>query len=492
MARESAPISPRKETSSGKEQSNPFGPWMLVQRPMRRKEIILSKQNGSLAIGGTNNNNIYYIGKGRFDAVVEEEDGDVVAAPYLEPEMKLHALVESADLRRDKKEVGQPQVNKPISTPKNLRVRNSTGRRNPQSNCGKMNLGQPIEKPNRAKHKQDSGPGRIVKENEASSSNKVQTVPPIYKGSKEYKASMKEKEKEALQLMKIYEKTKGHVLNDFATQTYLPGKETIYFYQQVASSSGTSIMLPKPPYPMLVTSSCMEIEETLVSQPVKENVEDIQDPWTTFNGNLLDLALGPIEEEDKDKYLVDFVTPSGCWDVHYMSVDDRKVFQRIWKWQGPQRIRVLLWKIVNEAFLTNHNRRRRNLTLDGICKLRNKVEETTLHVFRDCDHTQVVWMNLIHRTHHLMFFQQNLQEWLDHNLSNINNNQAKSSWDILFGCTCEILWQRRNKLIFEDEQFNLSSTMKMIWSKFREIQNTTMYHHSLPLQMKGRMAISIQ
>ncbi|KAK7260903.1 hypothetical protein RIF29_27202 [Crotalaria pallida] len=62
---------------------------------------------------------------------------------------------------------------------------------------------------------------------------------------------------------------------------------------------------------------------------------------------------------------------------------------KLWKWPGPQRIRTLLWKILNDALLTDENRRRRNLTADDECPLCNANEtETILHAFRDCHHAQ--------------------------------------------------------------------------------------------------------
>ncbi|KAK7245567.1 hypothetical protein RIF29_40414 [Crotalaria pallida] len=161
--------------------------------------------------------------------------------------------------------------------------------------------------------------------------------------SKEYKEHMKAKGKEVLLQMKINEKTRKHVLEDYALQSYVPG---------------------------------------------------------------------PLSPLDESKLLADLVTPSGAWDVtqitgttdsiglsltrdgwfcvasaygsiaNQWSNDKPRIWKKICTWTGPQWIRLLLWKIYNDALMTNKNRLRRNLTNNWTCMLCHEEDETVQHVFR--------------------------------------------------------------------------------------------------------------
>ncbi|KAK7273373.1 hypothetical protein RIF29_14422 [Crotalaria pallida] len=125
---------------------------------------------------------------------------------------------------------------------------------------------------------------------------------------------------------------------------------------------------------------------------------------------------------------------------------------------------------MNEALLTNNNRRKRNLAANGNCPLCDDVEEETIqHTFRDCDHAMQVWKNLVPRRDQATFFQSSFNDWMECNLHNKPHVNVVQSWSVLFGCACEVLWLRRNKKVFENEFLNVHTTMKMIWHKFREI-----------------------
>ncbi|KAK7273124.1 hypothetical protein RIF29_14170 [Crotalaria pallida] len=85
---------------------------------------------------------------------------------------------------------------------------------------------------------------------------------------------------------------------------------------------------------------------------------------------------------------------------------------KLWKWQGPQRIGILLWKMLNDALLTNENRRRRHLTVDDGCPLCNGNEtKSILYTFRDCQHAQQEQGSLRGRTLEcLCFYKDDMEE----------------------------------------------------------------------------------
>lgn len=43
------------------------------------------------------------------------------------------------------------------------------------------------------------------------------------------------------------------------------------------------------------------------------------------------------------------------------------IFRVLWEWEGPKRIKLLLWRVAKSAMLTNEERFRRRLTMDPTC-----------------------------------------------------------------------------------------------------------------------------
>lgn len=66
-------------------------------------------------------------------------------------------------------------------------------------------------------------------------------------------------------------------------------------------------------------------------------------------------------------------------------------FKKIWRWPGPERYRLHLWKVAKEALVTNEWRKKRQLTESECCLVCNSEEESVLHLLRDCSQMQQVW-----------------------------------------------------------------------------------------------------
>jgi hypothetical protein len=66
-----------------------------------------------------------------------------------------------------------------------------------------------------------------------------------------------------------------------------------------------------------------------------------------------------------------------------------KVWDLVWKWRGPQRIKTFLWLAVHNGFLTNGQRFHRKLTANVSCILCSDSAETvlqpSLHGLEDWD-----------------------------------------------------------------------------------------------------------
>ncbi|KAK7245212.1 hypothetical protein RIF29_40047 [Crotalaria pallida] len=359
MSLDSAAIS--KESMDVQDNSNPFGPWLLVKRFARKKERLGSKIENRSISGGINFNVQRPANKGRFDLLNYEEEEEHFAAN--EPNIVSNVHGDHAGgnvvdhqatnvVEAGPNAVGQQQslISQPKKGP---RVRNEWGGKNPQLNRGKQTWAQ--QKQQRPSSKQLLGPISNEKPEIGNSSSKEVSSQGKFKGSNEYKEAMLAKEREALHLMKILEKKNGHVIENYAIQTYLPRNEAINFAQKNTPSPSTSQPQPKPPEDSVLDGTGQR--DTLA--------------WSYSSDGWFSIATAyqSIQEDDSNVKQCNF--------------------NRIWSWKGPQRVRVLLWKIANDALMTNSNRRRRNITNDDTCMICNTREvEDLLHALRDCVHAK--------------------------------------------------------------------------------------------------------
>ncbi|CAN1759813.1 Putative ribonuclease H protein At1g65750 [Linum perenne] len=112
----------------------------------------------------------------------------------------------------------------------------------------------------------------------------------------------------------------------------------------------------------------------------------------------------------------------------------------VWKWKGPQRVKLFLWLAVHEKILTNVGRKRRNLTDDENCANCPADAETVLHVLRDCKLAMDIWKQF--RVFNLSdgIWRLGLRDWICSSL--------RSEKGVLFGIVCWLIWKARNDRIF--------------------------------------------
>lgn len=153
------------------------------------------------------------------------------------------------------------------------------------------------------------------------------------------------------------------------------------------------------------------------------------DPWVPKVGRLMDISNMHIDQNEASKTVNKFVTPSGQWNLNlltqcvpqqildrikliipphasYMedslawngsadgtfstgqaylhllknqSLQESEVFSYIWKWQGPERVRIFLWKAARNVLMTNYARCRRGFTDSNLCPMCHLALETILH-----------------------------------------------------------------------------------------------------------------
>ncbi|CAN1126042.1 Putative ribonuclease H protein At1g65750 [Linum perenne] len=71
-----------------------------------------------------------------------------------------------------------------------------------------------------------------------------------------------------------------------------------------------------------------------------------------------------------------------------------EMWNQIWSWSGPNRIRCFLWLALQEKLLSNCNRVRRRMAADASCDLCRDPEESVVHILLDCSFAADSWVNL--------------------------------------------------------------------------------------------------
>ncbi|XP_028785542.1 uncharacterized protein LOC114741444 [Neltuma alba] len=143
--------------------------------------------------------------------------------------------------------------------------------------------------------------------------------------------------------------------------------------------------------------------------------------------------------------------------------EKEKIWDLVWKWKGPERIRNFLWILANNSLHTNNLRNRRWGAVDecGVCAK----SETSIHVVRDCELATRLWFGLNNKIKP-GFFNSSTKEWL---VENLKSKEVCSGvpWAVIFGVACWSLWKRRNLRVFE--QRTEEANPWQIWSFAMEV-----------------------
>ncbi|KAJ1412772.1 Ribonuclease H-like superfamily [Sesbania bispinosa] len=122
------------------------------------------------------------------------------------------------------------------------------------------------------------------------------------------------------------------------------------------------------------------------------------------------------------------------------------------EWNGPERLKMFLWRILANGLLTNEGRFKRKLTLDPLCPRCLLKEESSLHALRDCREATAVWNLISNFQLHPNFFNFNIRDWIYHNLAGDPSGARYSQWPLLFAITIDSIWRQRNELVFSQTQ----------------------------------------
>lgn len=116
-----------------------------------------------------------------------------------------------------------------------------------------------------------------------------------------------------------------------------------------------------------------------------------------------------------------------------------QLYKILWRWKGPERVKMLLWRVAKETLMTNVARYRRGLASDASCPRCHTHPETTLHMVRDCAIAKNAWHGVQGTRYTATFFTSNLSSWLQENLN--RGREDEEEWAVLFGAVIDTLWR---------------------------------------------------
>ncbi|KAK9037445.1 hypothetical protein V6N11_022356 [Hibiscus sabdariffa] len=110
----------------------------------------------------------------------------------------------------------------------------------------------------------------------------------------------------------------------------------------------------------------------------------------------------------------------------------------VWKvvsgFRGLQRIKSFLWLLAKDKLLTNVERVRCYITVNGRCDAYGASMESTHHLFRECQIVVAVWKGLIKPNKWVEFMSLKMLEWIPLNpVSPTYFAIVSDDWDLRFG-----------------------------------------------------------
>ncbi|XP_074266286.1 uncharacterized protein LOC141588759 [Silene latifolia] len=147
------------------------------------------------------------------------------------------------------------------------------------------------------------------------------------------------------------------------------------------------------------------------------------------------------------------------------SMAARWIWKAIWKIPVLPRIKAFMWQLCNEALPTRANIAARMGQVDTACPRCQSNVETCLHVVRDCGWGDGIWEGMGIEVDRTVGFVR-VREWMEGMLRILDARER-----VVFVTTCWVLWEKRNKLIFEEARWEQESILRRVRDLVGEMES---------------------
>ena len=157
-------------------------------------------------------------------------------------------------------------------------------------------------------------------------------------------------------------------------------------------------------------------------------------------------------------------------------VPSPSLWKSIWALKVPPKVKFFIWRCMKNALATKTNLRRRGCSPDNTCPICHSAEETVEHALILCPTAQHVWfgLSLTYRPREIGF--QSFERWWRKACDNFHR-EGLIEYMGLLATSCWQIWKSRNNEVFNQEAFDLRSTISNIinqWQEFKEAHFNTL------------------
>ncbi|CAA7030525.1 unnamed protein product [Microthlaspi erraticum] len=152
------------------------------------------------------------------------------------------------------------------------------------------------------------------------------------------------------------------------------------------------------------------------------------------------------------------------------------MFMRAWQATVPERIRVFLWLVMNQAIMTNAERARSHLCDTSLCQVCKCGEKSIIHILRDCPAMEGIWRRIVPIRKRREFFEAPLLSWLYNNLGG-ELVLSDYKWSTLFAIAVWWGWKWRCENVFDSNR-KCRDRVKFVKDMAKEIAKAHARDHS--------------
>nr|AIK35195.1 LINE-type retrotransposon LIb DNA [Ipomoea batatas] len=156
--------------------------------------------------------------------------------------------------------------------------------------------------------------------------------------------------------------------------------------------------------------------------------------------------------------------------------DSDNSYAWIWKLPCVEKVKLFIWKIMENGLLTNSERRRRGLLEAATCPSCGTNDETIDHLFRSCDVAVNCWEAAAPPTAFMYSFHLPVTVWMEKSCASNQTNGRGISWRLIFPYILWNMWKGRNNQVFNNVCTNGNAIVKIAEQEASEAQRFLLPH----------------